>query len=54
MQKEIQTLGKIGNHNEPDVGHSTHLTIYLGCRIQAQEAENYSQKGGQARNGVNL
>jgi hypothetical protein len=54
MLKETQTLGKMGNHNGPDVGYGTHLTIHSGCSIQAQYAENYGQEGGQARNGVNL
>jgi hypothetical protein len=54
--KMTQTLGLklIRQYDGPDVGHGTHLTVYRGCGVEADHVENYGQKGGQARNGVNL
>jgi hypothetical protein len=40
--------------NEPDVGYGTHLTVYWRCGIEADHVEDYGQKGGDARKGVNL
>ena len=36
------------------MGHRTHLTVYWDCGIKADHVENYGQKGGHARQGVNL
>jgi hypothetical protein len=36
------------------VGYGTHLTVYWACSIKADHVENYGQKGGQARNEMNL
>jgi hypothetical protein len=40
--------------NESDVGYGTYLAVYLGCGIEADHVEDYSQKGGDAREGVDL
>ena len=44
----------VGQHNGPDVGHETHLTLYWGCSIKADHVEDYSPKGEHACNGVDL
>jgi hypothetical protein len=54
--KVTQSLGTslIRRYDGPEVGHGAHLTVYWGRSIKADHVENYGQKSGHARKGVDL
>ncbi len=55
--KVIQTFGitvQVDYSIKSDVGQWAHLTMYWHCRIKADHVEDYGQKSGYARNGVDL